>query len=83
MRLIIFLLLTCTFFINSGIICDKSKLKDMHVLIVDDQISSGKTFDYLKERYSITEQIELLVLEWIIEKSTGNYLIYQVLERRN
>ncbi len=47
------------FHFEGGIICDKNKLKDVHVLIVDDQISSGKTFDYLKERYSIAKSVEL------------------------
>ncbi len=50
------------FHFESGIICDKNKLKNVHLLIVDDQISSGATFDFLKERYSDALSVELATL---------------------
>ncbi len=40
------------FHFEAGIVSDKKELKDKHLLLVDDQISSGKTFEFLKERYS-------------------------------
>ena len=50
------------FHFESGIICDKNKLKNVHLLIIDDQISSGATFDFLKERYSDALSVELATL---------------------
>ena len=50
------------FHFESGILCDKNKLKNLHILIIDDQISTGKTFELLKERYSNALSIELAAL---------------------
>jgi len=50
------------FHFEAGIVDDKSNLNNMHVLIVDDQISSGKTFDFLRERYSNALSVELATL---------------------
>ena len=53
-------LLEPKFHFESGILCDKKLLKKLHLLIVDDQISSGKTFDLLKNRYlNIVIEIEI------------------------
>ena len=50
------------FYFEAGIVCDKNKLKNLHLLIVDDQISSGATFDFLKKRYSEALSVELATL---------------------
>ena len=54
--------ITSIFHFESGILCDKNKLKNMHLLIVDDQISSGKSFDLLKSRYGDALSVELATL---------------------
>lgn len=50
------------FHYESGIICDLKKLKQVHLLIVDDQMGTGKTYDFLKERYSVAQSVELVAL---------------------
>ena len=50
------------FHFEAGIVSDKKELKDKHLLLVDDQISSGKTFEFLKERYSNALSVELATL---------------------
>ena len=50
------------FHFETGILCDKNKLKNIHLLIVDDQISSGATFDFLIKRYSDALSVELATL---------------------
>lgn len=50
------------FHYESGIICDLKKLKQVHLLIVDDQMGTGKTYDFLKERYSVAQSVELAAL---------------------
>ena len=50
------------FHFEGGIICDKEKLKKVHLIIVDDQISSGATFDFLRKRYSDALSVELATL---------------------
>ena len=50
------------FHYESGIICDFKKLKQVHLLLVDDQMGTGKTYDFLKERYSAAQSVELATL---------------------
>lgn len=50
------------FHYESGIICDRKKLKQINLLIVDDQMGTGKTYDFLKERYSAAQSVELATL---------------------
>ncbi len=50
------------FHFESGIVSDVKKLKNMNILIVDDQINSGRSFDFLRERYSNASSVELATL---------------------
>ena len=50
------------FHFESGIVSDLNKLQGINVLIVDDQINSGRTYDFLRERYANASSIELATL---------------------
>lgn len=50
------------FVYESGILCDKNKLKQTHVIFVDDQINKGRTWDLIKKRYSDALSVELASL---------------------
>ena len=51
---------------------NENELKNVHVLIVDDQISSGTTFDFLKQHYSKALSVELATL--IVKSAARNIL---------
>ncbi len=50
------------FHFETGIVSDLNNLKNIDILIVDDQINSGKSFDFLKERYQNASSVELATL---------------------
>ena len=50
------------FHFESGIVSDLNKLDNMNLVIVDDQINSGRTFDFLRERYKNASSVELATL---------------------
>ena len=50
------------FHFESGIVSDLNKLNNMNLVIVDDQINSGRTFDFLRERYKKASSVELATL---------------------
>lgn len=47
---------------ESGILLDKKKLRKTHLIVIDDQINQGRTWDLIKQRYSDALSVELAAL---------------------